>query len=225
MCSCPTGYSGALSPPPRLLFSNGELELSWPEAPYEATEATITANYNAADTYFELLQQGSGGSNTVVGTYTIDPVDNDSGRLGAIGAAGQSRRAADRGQRHIWLRGGGQPQTAYTLAEGQAVPQTVSFSLYSGNREAPFSVPARSTRAEPAFVPNGKPSIVPTGGYLGTYNGNASGLYRPHLVAGLCLDLYRGHVCDDRQSGDRFSVAEQPIVVELALAIHGRAGG
>ena len=172
----PDGSQGIV-PTSAFLFSNGELELIWPAAPYDAGEATISANYNAADAYFELLEKGSGSTNTVVGLYTIDPVDNDP--YDSVQTAQQANLIVPQtAVNGIYSYVNNQDRTVYTLAEGQAVPQTVSFNLYSGTVATGGTLLGTGTfnaSGALAFVPNGEPSIVPTSGYLGVDDGDPQG--------------------------------------------------
>ena len=61
------------------LYSDGELVIDWSGYAADLTGLSINASYDVADAYFELLKQGTNDSTTMLGTFTIDPVDNDPG--------------------------------------------------------------------------------------------------------------------------------------------------
>jgi uncharacterized repeat protein (TIGR01451 family) len=162
------------------LTSSGELQLYWPGDP---GVTTITANYDAAAAYFELLQQTQSGTPALLATYTIDPASNDNGDSVQTAAVAEGV-VTDSG-----LSGTVQPTeqayaTVYHLLHGAADPRTVSFSVSLNGAE--LGTGYFDTNQNFHFTPIGTPSIVPTGGKV-TVNTQGVGVLTltwPHSFSG-----------------------------------------
>ncbi len=159
----PMGNPGYV-PTGATLSSSGALQLEWTGAPVNSYETSITASYDVADASFELLQQSSGGATTPLAVYSIDPVTNSPTDPVQPAAAADLTVTANDVVGQV-LVGENGPETQYVLQSGQAVPQTVSFSLYQGQTLLGNAYFDSSGNLQ--FVPNGTPPIEPISGRFG----------------------------------------------------------
>jgi uncharacterized repeat protein (TIGR01451 family) len=177
----PTGKT-SLVPIGATLYSSGRIGLQWAGNP---GTSSINVTYDAANAFFELLQQTQN-SNTPTGLtiYTIDPVSNDPGDPVQTAAAAEGVVTDSGLSGTLGARETGGIITVYQLLHGAADPRTVSFSVsLNGTLLGNGYLDANQTFH---FAPNGTPSIVPTGGYVST-NLTGDGLLTlvwPHTFSG-----------------------------------------
>ncbi len=168
--------SQSIVPTGATLNSGGTLMLDWSGYSDDITGVSINANYNYAYAYFELLKQGSDGSKTVVGTYTIDPVDNDP--ADHVQSAVPSALVSTSSNIPGTISGSTGSETVYTLPGGAAVPGTASFQLYEGSTL--LGTGSFNSSGNMEFVRSSTQLAVPYEGSLGT----------SYLTGQGTLDLY-----------------------------------
>jgi hypothetical protein len=152
------------------LYANGVLSLQWPGDP---SETTITANYTAANAYFELLQNTANGP-VLVKTYSIDPVTNAPAASGESSAmpmdAMNSETVQGVKQGHFGNQGANAPiETQYSLSHSPVDAKTVKLTLYQGGTELGTGYFTSATNF--VFTPKGSPALVPL---TGTIIGNGA---------------------------------------------------
>ena len=169
----------SLVPVSATLYPDGVLVVEWLGSGTPYAQTTISGGFNTPEAWFELEQQTSSGL-TPLQQYFIDPVSN------ASESAAQSAVQANLVNTNNGVLGeagggeSGSPQTWYNLVAGEAVPQTVSFSLYTypggtliGNGYFDSSGNLHFTPS-----PNEPASMVPIGGTLTTAPNSAEGLIK-----------------------------------------------
>ena len=151
----PSGKTGVIVPTGGTLESDGEVSLTWANIPYDSYTTSITATYDAADAYFELLQQSQSGSPIPLAFYSIDPESNDSGDPVQAAQPAELLVTDNNLSGTFSPSEGGALQTVYTLSHGTADLKTVSFKVYDGGTLLGNGYFDSSGNFH--FIPNGTP--------------------------------------------------------------------
>ncbi len=157
----PSGNT-TLVPTAATLYSDGRLSLKWNYLPYNSFTSSISATYDAADAYLELLQQTTSGTPFGLQVYSIDPVSNDPGDPVQTAMPAELLVTDNNLPGNIASSETQGPQTWYYLSHGAADPKTLSFSLYQNGTLLGTGYFDSGDNLH--FTPNGTPSVVPTGG-------------------------------------------------------------